>query len=98
MTRNEVVASLMQTKPALAERGVQHIAIYGSRARGDNTPQSEIDLLVDVAPESRFSLLDLIGIEHLVGDMLGIRAHANTKDGLEARFARRIARDVVDVF
>lgn len=43
-----------------AGRGVSNIRVFGSVARGDATPDSDIDLLVDF--EVRQSGLDLIGL------------------------------------
>jgi len=47
---------------------VTKLAIFGSRARGDARPDSDLDVLVEVEPDSRFSMLDLIGVEHIIKD------------------------------
>jgi len=98
MSRDEFVTSLLQLKPMLVDRGITHVAIHGSRARCDSKADSDLDLLVEIDRTKKFSLLDFIGVEHLVGDTLRITAHASENSSLELKFAQRIKRDLVDVF
>ena len=84
--------------PAFERDGVVHMALFGSRARGDNRPDSDVDLLVDVMPGRKFSLLDLIGVGHLVEDHVGLRGDVLMRAGLGKTFAEGARRDVVEVF
>jgi hypothetical protein len=47
------LARLREFEPALRERGIAHAALFGSAARGDNGPESDIDIMVEFAPEAR---------------------------------------------
>jgi predicted nucleotidyltransferase len=47
MDKAAILARLREHEPALRERGVSHAAVFGSRARGDNRPGSDIDILVE---------------------------------------------------
>jgi predicted nucleotidyltransferase len=98
MNRDDIIAKLKEARPTLEAEGVAHLAIFGSRVRGDYRPDSDLDLLLDLDPDRRLSLLDIIGIEHLVTDKIGIRAQATVREGVSPRFAERIADDVVEVF
>jgi hypothetical protein len=53
MSRDEILARLREFEPALRERGIAHAALFGSAARGDNGPESDIDIMVEFAPEAR---------------------------------------------
>ena len=60
-----------------ASRGVTNIRVFGSVARGDATPDSDIDLLVDF--EVRDSGLDLIGFAEDLEAVLGYRVEVGTR-------------------
>jgi predicted nucleotidyltransferase len=98
MTRDELIASLVSLKPALKAEGVEHIALFGSRARGDNRPDSDLDVLVAVEPGTRFSLIDLVGVELIIADTTGLTTNAVVTRGLDAGFHDAIKNDLVGVF
>lgn len=98
MNREQLIGKLLALKPALEAEGVKHIALFGSRARGDHSSQSDIDLLLDVEPDRLFSILDLVGVEHLVADKTGVAANAFMRRSLDDDFRSTIRSDVVEVF
>ncbi len=89
---------LNRLKPQLEAEGVQHLALFGSRARGDNKSDSDIDLLVDVPEDSRFSILNLIGVEQLVSDSLGMKANAVMRRSLRDSIRASIEPDILEIF
>ena len=70
MDKDEIAKVVASSRADLLARGVEHIALFGSRARGDARADSDVDLLIDVAPDRKFSLIDLVGVERIVGDAL----------------------------
>ena len=50
---------------------ITELALFGSILRDDFGPDSDIDFLVTFAPDASWSLLDVIGIEHELEDLLG---------------------------
>jgi hypothetical protein len=63
MNRERVLATLRDHEPALRAAGVVRLSLFGSTARGDRRPDSDIDLLAAFDQNRRISLLDLAGIE-----------------------------------
>jgi hypothetical protein len=80
---------------AAERRGVRDLRVFGSVARGDETPESDIDFLVDLDPGR--TLLDLIGFQQDAEDILGtgvdVALARMMKDRVRAR-ALREARPV----
>lgn len=85
-------------RPELEAEGIRHMALFGSRARGDHKPQSDIDLLLDVEPGSRFSILNLVGVEHIVEKATGLPTNALMRRNLDQKFRSTVGKDVIEVF
>lgn len=64
---------------ALTARGVRDIRVFGSVARGQDEPGSDIDLL-GVFPE-KFSLIDLMNLELELEDLLGVQVDMVSDEG-----------------
>jgi predicted nucleotidyltransferase len=101
MNRGELSNVLASSKPALEAKGVQHLALFGSYARGEAMEDSDLDVLVEIDPaRPKYSLFDLAGVANLLTDITGIETHAIERNMLskDPRFASRIADDIVEIF
>ena len=98
MSRDEIIAKIRSSAPALRAEGVTKLAIFGSRAREDARQNSDLDILIDVDPDAKFSLLTLVGVEHIVRDATGLQTQASMRRSLDPRMAERIADDIIEVF
>ena len=98
MTREEIIAKLKAMEPDLRARGITRIQMFGSRARGDERPDSDLDLLVDIASDADASLIEFSGIRLDITDSIGIETYPMTTGALDDRFRREIATDLVQVF
>jgi uncharacterized protein len=95
-------AAIMQQvegqKSNLREKGVAHVAILGSRAREDFSPQSDLDLLLDPTEGASFSLFDLVRVESILSDATGLPANVFLRRSLDKEFFDSIASDIKAVF
>ena len=100
LDREELIAELLTLRPLFQRRGVSHVSLFGSRARRDNRPDSDVDLVIEIEDEAneRFSLLDLAGLYGLIEDRLGLESSLLMRRSLDAGFRQRVARDEVVVF
>ena len=81
--------------PELAERfGVAELGLFGSRVRGDHRPDSDLDVLVTFRPDVRLSLFDIVELECLLSDRLGLKVDLVEKPGLKPFIGRRILAEV----
>lgn len=98
LTRSELLAELRALRGALEREGVTHVALFGSRARGDNRPDSDVDLLIDIDERRKFSLLDLVGVAHRVEDRVGMPASIVLRRDLDPEFSVIVEGEKVPVF
>jgi uncharacterized protein len=96
--REEVIARIRAHEAELRAMGVAHLALFGSVARGDDRPDSDVDVLIDVEPNRKFSLLNMAGVYRRLVDLLGRDVDLVSRKGLRARVAERISDDVTPVF
>jgi hypothetical protein len=76
-----------------ARYGAHNVRVFGSAARGDTYPDSDIDLLVNLEPGR--SLLDLGGLLVDLQDLLGCRVDVVTERGLRERIRSEVLREAV---
>ncbi len=64
------------SKRSGSSKGDRSVRLFGSAARGDERPESDIDFLVELEPDR--SLLDLIGLENDLADLFGRKVEVVT--------------------
>ena len=78
-----------------AHHGARNVRVFGSVARGDDRADSDIDLLVEV--EQGRSLLDIIGFEQDLSQLLGRRVEVLTDGGLSPYLQRQILAEAASL-
>jgi uncharacterized protein len=71
-----------------ARHGARNVRVFGSMARGDDRPDSDVDLLVDIEPGR--TLLDVIALEQDLEELLGRPVEVLTDGGLSPYLQQRI--------
>jgi uncharacterized protein len=99
LTREQLLTELRALKPEFEREGVAHMSLFGSRARGDNRPDSDVDVIVDVQQGRKFGL-EAVGVYNLIEDQIGLPSSIVTRRGLTSDpvFRARVSRDEISVF
>jgi uncharacterized protein len=98
ITLDTIVARLREIEPAIKAQGVTRLAVFGSRARGDARPDSDLDVLVDTTSRGQIPPFDHFKVQHLIEDATGVSTQISIRELLKPRMAERIADDLVEVF
>jgi predicted nucleotidyltransferase len=70
--------------------GIRRLSLFGSVLREDFGPESDVDVLVEFAPETHVGLLGLAAMELELGEMLGRRVDLRTPPELSRYFRDRV--------
>ncbi|MEZ4658027.1 MAG: nucleotidyltransferase family protein [Caldilineaceae bacterium] len=94
-TRQEVLSILKQNKSRLQQEfPVQRLALFGSWARNEQTPQSDVDILVEVAPTIGLGFVTLAErLEEILGREVDLVSHR----AIRAAMRPSIEPDIIDV-
>lgn len=97
-TWREVVDRLAAHRARLArEFGVQSLAVFGSAARDDLAPESDVDILVEFKPEAHAGLFQLLALREYLERLLGCSVDVVTADGLRSWMRERVLREAMHV-
>jgi predicted nucleotidyltransferase len=98
MHRDEIIKRLKQAEPAVRAHGVQALYLYGSLARDEAGPASDVDLFVDVDPHHEFGFGEFMTIYEILQEKVGADVDYTTREGLVEFFRRDIEREAIRVF
>ena len=70
-TAERVIAILRAHEADLRQAGLRSLSLFGSVARGDAGPDSDIDLAAEFEPAARIDLFRLTALERHLGELLG---------------------------
>ena len=98
MTAEAVLEILRAHEAELRAAGIRRMSLFGSVARGEAGPESDVDLAVELDPEAHVSLLDLVALDRHVGELLGRRVELLPEPVERPRLRANIERDRLHVF
>jgi predicted nucleotidyltransferase len=98
MNKLQAIDAITKNADAIRSFGVQHLYLFGSTARGDGGPGSDVDIFVDLRREAKFSLFDLMDLRRYLGRILRARADVFPRRGLHRVIRRDIEREAIRVF
>ena len=77
--------------------GISRLALFGSAARGDLGPESDIDLLVEFVPGRRVGLR-FITVQEELRSLLGRKVDLNTRAFLSPHFRDHVEAEAVPLY
>lgn len=98
MDKQAVIAVLLAHREELEKRGVRHAALFGSVARGDAGPQSDIDIAIDVDPELIQTIYDYAGLKRIVAELFTRPVDVIDRQFLRPEVRDRVVADLVYAF
>jgi hypothetical protein len=84
MNSSDAIQILKRYEHALRERGVMHAALFGSLARGDHRSDSDIDIMVEIDPDVRMTVLDYVDLKDYIAELFDGPVDVVNRDALKS--------------
>ena len=97
MRRDEAIARLKQHESELKQLGVEHLYLFGSTARDEARPDSDVDLFFDY-PKGTLGLFGLMEVKERAAQILDCRTDIMTRDSLHKVLRADIEASALQVF
>jgi predicted nucleotidyltransferase len=98
MTREDAIAILRQNADALKARGVSHAALFGSVARNEAGPSSDLDIMIELAPDARLNAFDYAGLKSYIASLFPAKVDVVNRAALKPFVRVPAESDAIDVF
>jgi len=98
VNKREAITKLRRHADAVKALGATSLYLFGSVARDEARTRSDLDLFIEYDPESKFSLLELVGIKLLLEEKLGVQVDVTTRDSLNPMLRADTQQSAVRVF
>ena len=89
---------LRSNAKTLRARGVAHAAVFGSVARREARPDSDVDILIEIDEERAIGLFDYAELCEDIADLFPVRVDVANSRKLKPLLRDSILRDCVDAF
>jgi uncharacterized protein len=98
MDKEHVIFILRQHAPELKEAGLVHLRLFGSVARGDASPHSDVDLMADFDKSKRVTLVTIGSLQSRLTDLLGVNVDLSSADWMKEPVRNQALREAVLAF
>jgi len=98
MTTNDAIAILRQNEHELRARGVRGAAIFGSVARGEAGPRSDIDILIELDPNAELDVFAYAGLKSYIAGLFSGEVDVVNRGTLKPYLRVPSDRDAIHAF
>jgi predicted nucleotidyltransferase len=83
MNKQDAIDILIGHQAELRARGVRHAALFGSAARGEAGPQSDIDIMIELAPDASLDIFAYVELKNFIAMLFPGPVDVVNKDALK---------------
>ncbi|MDW6020725.1 nucleotidyltransferase family protein [Mesorhizobium sp. BAC0120] len=98
MDRQSIIATLKRHQAELQRQGVKHVALFGSAARGDAGPCSDIDIMIDLDPEAHLGMYEYVSLKDYIEGLFDGPVDVVNREGLKPYVKPLALTDAVYAF
>lgn len=98
MDREEIIATLRAHADELRRQGVRHAALFGSAARGDARPDSDIDILVELDPQAPIGVFAYAGLKRQIAALFPGQVDVVNRNALKIPIRPSVLADAIYAF
>lgn len=98
MTRQGIIATLRENESTLRARSITHAALFGSRARGDDRPDSNTDIMIEIDPDTPVDVYEYVRIKDFVAGLFDGPVDVVSRAGLKPYVHPAATADAADAF
>ncbi|CAL8976980.1 hypothetical protein RHODGE_RHODGE_03045 [Rhodoplanes serenus] len=98
MNRQDVIDILRRNQDALRARGVLHAALFGSLARGEEHPGSDIDIVIDLAPDLAIDVYQYVGLKNYIEDLFPSPVDVVDRDTIKPLIRDSVIKESIFAF
>jgi predicted nucleotidyltransferase len=98
MNGRDIIARLQENEAALRARGVSHAALFGSRARGEDRPDSVTDIMIHLDTEAPISVWGYVGLKDFIASLFDGPVDVVNRESLKRHVRPAVIADAIYAF
>jgi predicted nucleotidyltransferase len=98
MKSSDAIETLRRSEQALRQRGVTHVALFGSVARGDHRADSDIDIMIEIDPGARLTVFDYVDLKQYISGLFEEPVDVVNRDALKSHVRPTATADAIYAF